>query len=160
MKRSEKIKEEISKLDVQIKILQGEVDDLKEQVTTILIKIELKHKINRKRQAENFQTEYVPVQSDPIDVRMSEYANVNETRVPIKRIEEGRYMFGRKEISITPDKSKAGGYKVEIPSERLTISINELLTSYSEKEINELSKMREDQQIVVGDKSGENITAA
>lgn len=88
---------------------------------------------------------------------MAEYVNVDETRVPIKRIEQGKYMFGRKEIAITPDAKKAGGYKVDIPSEKLTISINELLTTYSERELKELSKIRDDQQLVVGEGHGETI---
>jgi hypothetical protein len=154
---TQKLSEEVAKLNAQIITLQSEVNTVKEELTTILIKIELKKKINKKRQDENQHAEYVPDRSDPIDVKMAEYVNVNETRVPIKRIEQGKYMFGRKEITITPDAKKAGGYIVDIPSEKLTISINELLTTYSEKELKELSKIRDDQQLVVGEGHGETI---
>ena len=150
----------MTKLNVLISILQSEVRTLKEELSTIIIKIELKKKINKKRQDENQQVEYIPDKNDPIDVRMAGYVNVNETRVPIKRIESGVYMFGRKEIKITPDPKQAGGYKVDIPSERLTLSINELLTTYSEKELRELSKIRDDQQLVVGEGHGETIRSS
>lgn len=142
-------------LDRKINDLKNEIEDLKFEIETWNEKIRLKIKLMSKRKDEDVRKDYIPDRSDPIDVRIAEYLNVDETTVPIRRIDKGVYMFGRKEIFITKDRGYSGGYKVVFTGTGEDTSIDDLLSHHAKNEIDELAKMSEDQEIVIEKKQGQ-----
>lgn len=154
----QKYKKLIAEEDAKIRIVTNQIEDLDDEILTITEKITLKIRINTQRKNADKQVEYIPDKTDPLDVKIAQYINVDDTRVPIKKLERGIYMFGRREIKASQDASYKGGYKVMFVGTRETLGIDDLLSSYAEKEIKELSKMREDQEMVIekkGDQVGE-----
>jgi hypothetical protein len=155
--RIEEINKEIKKLITQIdevqksiKYLKPQISELQEELETWYEKITLKTELIRKRREEDeLENEYVPVPNDPIDIKIGQYKKNKVTTLPIKRIEEGNYMFASIRAEIKFDSKQPSNYEVFLLNAGKRFDLDDFIRNYAKKEVEKLERMNENQEMVV-----------
>jgi chromosome segregation ATPase len=156
-RRVEEINREIKKLRSQIDDskkqiinLQPQIEDLKEELQTWYDKIQIKREIIRKRKEEDeLEDEYVPIPNDPIDLKIGAYKKNKVTAIPIKRIEEGQYMFATMRVEITSNGKYPSNYEVKVLRTGKRFDLDNFIRVEANKELDKLMKIQEDHEMVV-----------
>ena len=152
------IKEQIKEISKSIERLQPQVNDLKVEYNTWVEKIKIKETIKKKRENEaEMEEEYVPIPGDPIDIKIGWYKNKKVTSVPIKRIEQGEYMFATMRISISMNSKFASNYQVKVAKTGAIFDLDDFIRIEGKKELDKLMGMKDDHELVV-DESQKNWT--
>jgi chromosome segregation ATPase len=156
-RRVEQINVEIRKLQSQIaesnstiKNLQMQITQLEEELETWYEKIKIKKTlVKKKMDADALEDEYVPAPNDPIDLKIANFKNKKITRIPIKRIEPGEYMFATMRVQIYLDGKQPSNYSVKMLKTNKVYDLENFIRNEANEEIEKISRIQEDQEIVV-----------
>ena len=145
-----RVKSQIESTTQSINNLRPQIDTLQDELETWYDKIKIKREIIRKRKLDDeIEDEYIPVPGDRIDELIANYKQNKTTLIPIKRIEEGQYMFATMRAEVTPDAKQRSKYTVKLMRTGKKYDLDNFIRNEADKELEKLDRMNEDQEIVV-----------
>jgi hypothetical protein len=145
-----KVKGQIDEVTTTIRNLQPQISELDDELHTWYEKIRIKREIIRKKKEDDeLEDEYVPIPNDPIDIKIGQYKSNKVTKLPIKRIEEGHYMFATMRAEIKFDAKQPSNYQVLIPRTGKKFDLDDFIRNEARKELDKLEKMHEDHHLIV-----------
>lgn len=155
------VRTELKETTTAVERLTPQISELEYEYETWVTKIHLKEQIKRKRENDHdLDEEYVPIPGDPIDIKIANYKNKKITAVPIKRLEEGEYMFATMRINIKLDGKMNSNYKVTVNKTGKTFDLDEFIRVEGKKEVEKLMSLREDHELVVDESNKTELRKA
>lgn len=132
---------EVKKLEDQVKAKEAEYDEWRE-------KVGIKQKVISRR-SKSRKREYKPDQNDEADLIVGDYINRHQDPVPIQKVGFRSYIYGSKNIKVEED-AKIGPCVIINDGEAMRL--DDFLEVFSADEKRKLESMREDEELVIGDK--------
>ena len=143
-----RLKAQIEMKSAEIKELEAKVAEKESEYDEWRQRINIKHQVISRR-SKSRKREYVADPSDEIDVTIANYINTMEDPVPIQKLGFRKYIIGTNIIEVEDD-VKLGPIVILKSGE--VVALKDFL-AFVEQESKKLSNMREDEELVVTDKS-------
>lgn len=143
-----RLKSQIELKTAEIRELEAKVAEKESEYDEWRQRINIKHQVISRR-SKSRKREYVADPSDEIDVTIANYVNTMEDPVPIQKLGFRRYIIGTNIIEVEDD-LKLGPIVTLKFGETVTLKNFLILVEQDSKK---LSNMREDEELVVTDKS-------
>ena len=133
------LKRKIGDTNTSIMNISAQISALEEELQTWFTKIKIKKGLIKKRMdAEALEDEYVPALNDPIDLKVSYFKNKKVTRIPIKRIEPGQYMFATTRVEIFLDGKQPSNYTLKLKKSGKKFDLEDFITNEADKELEKI----------------------
>lgn len=146
--KSEELRMQLEQKKAMMMELESKISSQESIVSKLQEKIKIKLKIARERRAAADQ--YEPIAGDFVDEHIASYCNQQKPTVPVKRIGENEYMFGTLKIST---KQVKGDYRVTVKKDKKEMWSKEFFAKYEAKELKNLEKIGDDQELVIDEDS-------
>lgn len=146
---AEELERQLAAKQAEVRALEQQVKEKEAQYDEWREKVNIKQKVIERR-SKSRKREYVPDTTDEADLVVSQYVNSHQDPVPIQRVGYRSYIFGTKNIRVEDD-SKLGPIVVLPTGEAMKLLDFFEYNSMDEKR--KLDNLKEDEQIVVNEKS-------